>query len=198
MKKDENKTDSKFTKQSKSKSSAETRKTESTESKPKSTRRTSKSESSSSSDTGNGDALSAPVKSEDKKSSRKKLFSVEVSEVGTEDKSSSGHNDTRRLSDSVSTTKTGSRPYTIKSTPVSKKLESSLVKLVNENKDVIHYTNLSFGNSIVRILDVKSDEYFINCDDQYMMVNLKENSVKNFGDIFECGIDTMMNIPWES
>jgi len=143
-----------------------------------------------------GSGKSDKAKSTNTKSKTAKQSSLEVSDSKSEEITSGGYNDTGP--DNTKANPESKPEYlNITYSSVSKKLETSLVKFVSENKDTHHYVNLSFGsNSIVRILDSKESEYFINLDDEYMMVNLKENSVKNFGDIFECGIDTMMNIPW--
>ena len=122
---------------------------------------------------------------------------MEVSGTKSKNTISDKSNDGRHLD--KKSTKSKSEYLNLKYSSVSKKLETALIKFISENKETQHYTNLSFGsNSIIRIIDSKESEYFINLDSEYLMINLEENSVKNYGDIFECGIDTMMNIPWSN
>ena len=174
---------------SKKKSTSETEKS--------SVGRTSNRKSSKSTDTGTGGSVPDKSKSTNKKSKKSEQSGLEISGTKSKntifDKSNDG-----QLLDKKSTE---SKPeyLNLKYSSVSKKLETALIKFISENKETQHYTNLSFGsNSIIRIIDSKESEYFVNLDNEYLMINLEENSVKNYGDIFECGIDTMMNIPWSN
>lgn len=180
----------------KTKSESKKKSESDTETGRKSTRRVSIGRSTKSTDAGAGDSVSEKPKSANRKSKKAEQPSLEISDSKSENKSDNKSDN----GPSNSKRKASERPkyLDLKFSSVSKKLETSLIKFISENKDVHHYLNLSFGSSsILRILDSKDSEYFINLDNEYMMVNLKNNSVKNYGDIFECGIDTMMNIPWE-
>jgi len=194
---DENRADTESTKRPTSKKSSAEKSEKKSESKTGTRRVSTRRSSAAAKDDGLGDGVSVSekAKSTNKKSTKSKKSSLEVFDSKSEEVTPS-ESDNGRDSDKKATEP---RPkyLSVKSSSVSKKLETSLVKFISENKDVHHYLNLSFGsNSILRILDSKDSEYFINLDNEYMMVNLKESSVKNYGDIFECGIDTMMNIPW--
>lgn len=199
MKNDKSRTDSKPKKQSKSKSAeSEKKSTAKSAGRSSETKSTLSAESSQRSSTKRSRVSEKSVK-KDSESTGQKLSSLEISDLGPEAESSSGHNDTGRCaSSSDSAPKTSSRPNPVKLYPISKKIEASLLKFITENKDAPHYVDFQFSNfSIIKILDVKDNEYFVTLDELYLMVNLKKNSVKNFGDIFQCGIDMMMNIPWE-
>ena len=179
------------------KSSAEKSKKKSTSETEKSSGgRVSNRKSSKSTDTGTGSSVPDKSKSTNKKSKKSEQSGLEISGAKSKNTISDKSNDRRHL-DKKSTE---SQPYlNLKYSSVSKKLETALIKFISENKETQHYTNLSFGsNSIIRIIDSKESEYFVNLDNEYLMINLEENSVKNYGDIFECGIDTMMNIPWSN
>lgn len=159
--------------------------------------RASNRKSSKSTDIGTGSSVPDKSKSANKKSKKSEQSGLEISGTKSKNTISDKSNDGRHL-DKMSTE---SQPeyLNLKYSSVSKKLETALIKFISENKETQHYTNLSFGsNSIIRIIDSKESEYFINLDSEYLMINLEENSVKNYGDIFECGIDTMMNIPWSN
>ena len=181
-----------------------TKKSSAEKSKKKSTSETEKSsvgraykKSSKSTDIGTGSSVPDKSKSTNKKSKKSEQSGLEISGTKSKNTISDKSNDGRHL-DKKSTE---SKPeyLNLKYSSVSKKLETALIKFISENKETQHYTNLSFGsNSIIRIIDSKESEYFINLDNEYLMINLEENSVKNYGDIFECGIDTMMNIPWSN
>lgn len=194
---DENRTDTKSTKKSTAKKSSAEKSEKKSEAKTGTRRVSTRRSSTTAKDSGLGDGDSVPekTKSTNKKSKKAEQSSLEISDSKSENVTSS-KSDNGRHSDKRAKEL---RPeyLSLKFSSVSKKLETSLLKFISENKETRHYLNLSFGsNSILRILDSKDSEYFINLDDEYLMVNLKENSVKNYGDIFECGIDTMMNIPW--
>ena len=180
------------------KSSAEKSKKKSTsETEKSSVGRASNRKNSKSTDIGTGSSVPDKSKSANKKSKKSEQSSLEISGTKSKNTISDKSNDRRHL-DKKSTE---SKPeyLNLKYSSVSKKLETALIKFISENKETQHYTNLSFGsNSIIRIIDSKESEYFINLDSEYLMINLEENSVKNYGDIFECGIDTMMNIPWSN
>ena len=180
------------------KSSAEKSKKKSTSENEKSSAgRTSNRKSSKSTDIGTGSSVPDKSKSTNKKSKKSEQSGLEISGTKSKDTISDKSNDGRHLDKKP----TESKPeyLNLKYSSVSKKLETALIKFISENKETHHYTNLSFGsNSIIRIIDSKESEYFINLDSEYLMINLEENSVKNYGDIFECGIDTMMNIPWSN
>ena len=159
--------------------------------------RASNRKSSKSTDIGTGSSVPDKSKPTNKKSKKSEQSGLEISGAKSKNTISDKSNDGRHL-DKKSTE---SKPeyLNLKYSAVSKKLETALIKFISENKETQHYTNLSFGsNSIIRIIDSKESEYFINLDNEYLMINLEENSVKNYGDIFECGIDTMMNIPWSN
>ena len=180
------------------KSSAEKSKKKSTsETEKSSVGRASNRKSSKSTDIGTGSSVPDKSKPANKKSKKSEQSSLEISGTKSKNTISDKSNDGQHL-DKKSTE---SKPeyLNLKYSSVSKKLETALIKFISENKETQHYTNLSFGsNSIIRIIDSKESEYFINLDSEYLMINLEENSVKNYGDIFECGIDTMMNIPWSN
>ena len=180
------------------KSSAEKSKKKSTSENEKSSAgRASNRKSSKSTDNGTGSSIPDKSKSANKKSKKSEQSDLEISGTKSKNTISDKSNDGRNLDKNA----TESKPeyLNLKYSSVSKKLETALIKFISENKETQHYTNLSFGsNSIIRIIDSKESEYFINLDSEYLMINLEENSVKNYGDIFECGIDTMMNIPWSN
>ena len=184
---------------------AATKKSSTEKSKKKPTSETEKSsvgrasnrKSSKSTDIGTGSSVPDKSKPANKKSKKSEQSSLEISGTKSKNTISDKSNDGRHLDKKP----TESKPeyLNLKYSSVSKKLETALIKFISENKETQHYTNLSFGsNSIIRIIDSKESEYFINLDSEYLMINLEENSVKNYGDIFECGIDTMMNIPWSN
>lgn len=180
----------------KTKSESKKKSESATETGRKNTRRVSTGRSTKSADAGTGDSVSEKPKSTNRKSKKAEQSSLEISDSKSENKSDNKPDN----GPSNSKRKASERPkyLDLKFSSVSKKLETSLIKFISENKETQRYLNLSFSSSsILRILDSKDSEYFINLDNEYMMVNLKESSVKNYGDIFECGIDTMMNIPWE-
>lgn len=194
---DENRADTKSTKKSTTKKSSTEKSEKKSESKTGTRRVSTRRSSSATKDDGLGDgnSVSDKPKSTNRKSKKAEQPSLGVSDSQSE-KVTSSKSDNRRHSDKRAKEL---RPeyLNLKFSSVSKKLEASLIKFISENKNTQHYISLSFGsNSILRILDSKEPEYFINLDNEYLMVNLEENSVKNYGDIFECGIDTMMNIPW--
>ena len=184
---------------------AATKKSSTEKSKKKPTSETEKSsagrasnrKSSKSTDIGTGSSVSDKPKSTNKKSKKSEQSDLEISGTKSKNTIYDKSNDGRHLDKKF----TESKPeyLNLKYSSVSKKLETALIKFISENKETQHYTSLSFGsNSIIRIIDSKESEYFINLDSEYLMINLEENSVKNYGDIFECGIDTMMNIPWSN
>lgn len=194
---DENRANTKSTKRSTTKKSSTGKSEKKSESKTETRRVSTRRSSTTTKDDGLGDGapISEKTKSTNRKSKKAEQSSLEISDSKSE-KIASDKSNNRRHSDKRAKEL---RPeyLSLKFSSVSKKLETSLTKFISENKETRHYLNLSFGsNSILRIIDSKDSEYFINLDDEYLMVNLKENSVKNYGDIFECGIDTMMNIPW--
>lgn len=180
------------------KSSAEKSKKKSTSENEKSSAgRASNRKSSKSTDIGTGSSVPDKSKPANKKSKKSEQSGLEVSGTKSKNTISDKSNDGRHLD--KKSTKSKLEYLNLKYSSVSKKLETALIKFISENKETQHYTNLSFGsNSIIRIIDSKEFEYFINLDSEYLMINLEENSVKNYGDIFECGIDTMMNIPWSN
>jgi hypothetical protein len=194
---DENRTDNKSTKRATTKKSSAEKSEKKSEAKTGIRRVSTRRSSTTTKDDGLGDGvpISEKTKSTNKKPKKTEQPSLEISDSKSEKVTSSKSNNGRHSNKRAEEL----RPeyLSLKFSSVSKKLETSLIKFISENKETRHYLNLSFGsNSILRILDSKESEYFINLDDEYLMVNLKENSVKNYGDIFECGIDTMMNIPW--
>lgn len=194
---DENRTDTKSTKRSTTKKSSAEKPEKKSESKTGTRRVSTRRSSATTKDDGLGNGNSVPDKSKstNRKSKKTEQSSLEISDSKSE-KVTSSKSDNGRHNDKK-TKELRPEYLNLKFSSVSKKLETSLLKFISENKETRHYVNLSFGsNSILRILDSKESEYFINLDDEYLMVNLEENSVKNYGDIFECGIDTMMNIPW--
>lgn len=159
--------------------------------------RTSSRKSSKSTDIGTGSSVPDKSKPANKKSKKSEQSDLEISGTKSKNTISDKSNDGRYID--KKSTESQPEYLNLKYSSVSKKLETALIKFISENKETQHYTNLSFGsNSIIRIIDSKESEYFINLDSEYLMVNLEENSVKNYGDIFECGIDTMMNIPWSN
>lgn len=180
------------------KSSTEKSKKKSTpENEKSSAGRVSNRKSSKSTDIGTGSSVSDKPKSTNKKSKKSEQSSLEISGTKSKNTISDKSNDGRHID--KKSTESQPEYLNLKYSSVSKKLETALIKFISENKETQHYTNLSFGsNSIIRIIDSKESEYFINFDSEYLMINLEENSVKNYGDIFECGIDTMMNIPWSN
>ena len=181
-----------------------TKKSSAEKSKKKSTSETEKSsvgraykKSSKSTDIGTGSSVPDKSKSTNKKSKKSEQSGLEISGTKSKNTISDKSNDGRHID--KKSTESQPEYLNLKYSSVSKKLETVLIKFISENKETQHYTNLSFGsNSIIRIIDSKESEYFINLDNEYLMINLEENSVKNYGDIFECGIDTMMNIPWSN
>ena len=177
------------TEKSKKKSTSETEKS--------SAGRASNRKSSKSTDIGTGSSVPDKSKPANKKSKKSEQSDLEVSGTKSKNTISDKSNDGRHLD--KKSTKSKPEYLNLKYSVVSKKLETALIKFISENKETQYYTNLSFGsNSIIRIIDSKESEYFINLDSEYLMINLEENSVKNYGDIFECGIDAMMNIPWSN
>lgn len=89
------------------------------------------------------------------------------------------------------------RTYTPKSKPASKTMTAAVQKFFKENEKIIRLMNYSLGkNSILRVLDTNGPESFMNIDNNYYMYNKDDQSVKDFGDIFEIGIDAMMDVPW--
>lgn len=180
------------------KSSAEKSKKKSTSETEKSSGgRVSNRKSSKSTDIGTGSSVPDKSKPANKKSKKSEQSGLEISGTKSKNTISDKSNDRRHID--KKSTESQPEYLNLKYSSVSKKLETALIKFISENKETQHYTNLSFGsNSIIRIIDSKESEYFVNLDSEYLMINLEENSVKNYGDIFECGIDTMMNIPWSN
>lgn len=89
------------------------------------------------------------------------------------------------------------RTYTPKSKPATKTLTGQVQKFFKENEPVRRLCTYTLGKNInCRVLENRGSESFMNIDNKYYMFNHEDQSLKDFGDIFEIGIDSMMDVPW--
>lgn len=81
---------------------------------------------------------------------------------------------------------------------VSKAKNNQFIKFFTEYPNCAKYVNMPFSNTeIIRVLDVRGDEIFVNLENNYYMYNKASKIAIDFGDIFQIGIDSMMDIPWQ-
>ena len=86
------------------------------------------------------------------------------------------------------------RKKKIEEVPVSKKTSRLILNYFEQedkNRPYLKLTNDSIGaNSIIRILEREEDKVFVNLDNEYFLVDLKNKVVKGYGSLFDTNINS--------